>query len=114
VGLCQYYRRFVPNFSAIAAPLHALTKKGAPFNWTSECQTAFDQLKDALTSASVLALPNDEGQFILDVDASDREIGGVLSQMQNGEERPICYASQLYDKHQQSHNVTHKELLSLW
>ena len=113
VGLCQYYRRFVPNFSAIAALLHALTKKGAPFNWTAECQSAFDQLKDALSSASVLALPNDEGQFILDTDASDRAIGAVLSQIQNGEERPICYASQLYDKHQQNYNVTRKELLAL-
>ena len=113
VGLCQYYRRFVPNFSAISAPLHALTKKNAPFIWTPQCQSAFDQLKDALTGASVLALPNDEGQFILDTDASDKAIGAVLSQIQNGEERPICYASQLYDKDQQNYNVTRKELLAL-
>jgi len=46
IGLCQYYRRFVPNFSGIASPLHALTKKGARFEWTAECQSAFDQLKD--------------------------------------------------------------------
>ena len=113
VGLCQYYRRFVPNFSAIAAPLHALTKKGAPFIWTAECQNAFEQLKEALTSADVLALPDDEGHYILDCDASDKAIGAVLSQIQNGEERPICYASQLYDKHQQNYNVTRKELLAL-
>jgi len=113
VGLCQYYRRFVANFSTIAAPLHALTKKGAPFIWSAECQNAFEQLKNALTSANVLALPNDEGQFILDCDASDKAIGAVLSQVQNGEERPICFASQLYDKHQQNYNVTRKELLAL-
>jgi len=113
VGLCQYYRRFVPNFSAVAAPLHALTKKGAPFKWTHECQVAFQQLKDALVSADVLALPSDEGQFVLDCDASDLAIGAVLSQVQNGEERPICYASQLYDSHQKNYNVTRKELLAL-
>ena len=113
VGLCQYYRRFVPNFSAIAAPLHALTKKGAPFLWTAECHSAFEQLKEALVSADVLALPNDEGHYILDCDASEKAIGAVLSQVQNGEERPICYASQLYDKHQQNYNVTRKELLAL-
>ena len=62
-------------------------------------------------SADVLALPNDEGQFVLDCDASDKAIGAVLSQIRNGEERPICYASQLYDKHQQNYNVTRKELL---
>ena len=113
VGLCQYYRRFVPNFSAIAAPLHALTKKGTPFVWSAECQSAFDQLKAALLSADVLALPNDEDQYVLDCDASDRAMGAVLSQIQNGEERPICYASQLFDKHQQNYNVTRKELLAL-
>ena len=64
-------------------------------------------------SADVLALPNDEGQFVLDCDASDLAIGSVLSQVQNGEERPICYASQLYDSHQKNYNVTRKELLAL-
>jgi len=113
IGLCQYYRRFVPNFSGIAAPLHALTKKGARFTWTAECQTAFDHLKEILVGADVLALPTDEGTFILDCDASDKAIGAVLSQIQDGEERPVCYASQLYDKHQQNYNVTRKELLAL-
>jgi len=113
VGLCQYYRRFVPNFSEIAAPLHALTKKGARFDWTPQCQSAFEQLKRCLTSADVLALPTDEGTFILDCDASDNAVGAVLSQVQNGEERPIFYASQLYDKHQRNYNVTRKELLAV-
>jgi len=44
VGLCQYYRRFVPTFSDIAAPLHALTKKGARFEWAPECQSSFDRI----------------------------------------------------------------------
>jgi hypothetical protein len=113
VGLCQYYRRFVPRFSEIAVPLHALTKKGTRFIWTKECQSAFDTLKNALISADVLALPNETDMFILDCDASDVAIGAVLSQVQNGEERPICYASQLYDKHQQNYNVTRKELLAV-
>ena len=113
IGLCQYYRRFVPNFSAIAAPLYDLTKKHVPFVWSTECQQAFDSLKRSLTSADVLALPDDEGMFILDCDASEKSIGAVLSQIQNGEERPICYASQLYDRHQQNYNVTRKELLAM-
>jgi len=113
VGLCQYYRRFVPNFSAIAAPLYNLTKKGAHFVWSRECQSAFDSLKSSLIGAEVLRLPDEEGLFILDCDASDQAIGAVLSQVQNGEERPVCYASQLYDKHQKNYNVTRKELLAL-
>lgn len=113
VGLCQYYRRFVPRFSEIAAPLHALTKKGARFIWNEECQSAFNTLKSALVGADVLALPNETDSFILDCDASDQAMGAVLSQVQNGEERPICYASQLYDSHQQNYNVTRKELLAV-
>ena len=113
VGLCQYYRRFVPSFSEIAAPLYALTKKGVQSHWSTECQTAFDQLKAALTSAPVLALPRDEGEMTLDCDASNRSRGAVLSQIQDGVERPICYASQLYNKHEANYNVTRKELLAV-
>jgi len=113
VGLCQYYRRFVPNFSETAAPLYALTKKGAHFQWTSDCQHAFEQLKASLTSAPVLALPDDDGEFILDCDASNHSIGAVLSQIQDGVEKPVCFASQLYNKHEFNYNVTRKELLAV-
>ena len=113
VGLCQYYRRFVPNFSEVSAPLHALTKKNVRFQWTAECQNAFDQLKLALTEAPVMALPNDQDEFILDCDASNHSIGAVLSQVQDGVERPICFASQLYNKHEVNYNVTRKELLAV-
>jgi len=113
VGLCQYYRRFVPNFSEIAKPLHELTKKGVRFHWSDECQQAFDKLKSTLAGAPVLALPRDEGNFILDCDASETAIGAVLSQVQDGEERPICYASQLYNRHEKNYNVTRKELLAV-
>ena len=113
VGLCQYYRRFVPRFSAIAAPLHALTMEGSSFVWTAQCQQAFTDLKDALTRADVLALPNEEGRFILDCDASDYGIGTVLSQTQNDVERPVCYASRLFNKHERNYNVTRKELLAV-
>ena len=113
VGLCQYYRRFVPRFSDIAAPLHALTQKGARFVWTDQCQQAFEALKAALISADVLALPREKGQFILDCDASYFGIGTVLSQVQDGVERPVSYASQLFNKHEGNYNVTRKELLAV-
>ena len=113
VGICQYYRKFVPNFSEIAAPLHALTKKGARFIWDDSCQAAYEHLKNALTTAPTLALPNDEGEFLLDCDASDHAIGAVLSQVQDGVEKPICYASQLYNRHEKNYNVTRKELLAV-
>ena len=49
VGLASYYRRFVKDFATVAKPLHKLTKKYARFNWTNECQEAFEQLKSQLT-----------------------------------------------------------------
>ena len=82
-------------------------------HWTDDCQRAFNELKSALSGAPVLALPRDEGEFILDCDASDIAIGAVLSQVQDGEERPLCYASQLYNKHERNYNVTRKELLAV-
>src|SRR6218665_2774057 len=59
LGLCTYYRKFVPEFAHVARPLHALTKKDVKFAWTEECNAAFDQLKKLLTEAPVLMLPRD-------------------------------------------------------
>jgi hypothetical protein len=113
LGLCGYYRRFVEKFSDIAAPLHAMTKKNTPFNWTEECQKSFDTLKQKLTEASILALPCDVGGYVLDTDASDHGLGAVLSQVQDGEERVICYASRLYSDAERRYCVTRKELLAV-
>jgi len=70
-----YYRRFVRDFLSIAAPLFALMKKDVQFVWTDKCQTAFDSPKTRLTSAPILAIPTDEGTYILDTDASDSGLG---------------------------------------
>src|SRR6218665_664524 len=79
MGLCSYYRKFVPDFARIGRPLHAMTKKDTRFIWTEECNEAFLSLKTHLTEAPILALPNDIGSFILHTDASGESIGGVLS-----------------------------------
>ena len=63
-----------------------------------ECQQAFDTLKFKLMSEPILALPNDEGVYQLDCDASDTGLGSVLSQVQNGVERVIAYASRTLSK----------------
>ena len=81
LGLCSYYRRFVKNFSKIAAPLYQLTQKDQIFNWTPNCQDAFNQMKNCLTEAPILAYPDFGKEFILDTDASRLVIGGILSQI---------------------------------
>jgi hypothetical protein len=87
LGLAGFYRRFVKDFSTIAAPLNELTKKGVVFLWGAAQDNAFDELKRLLTSAPLLALPNFNKQFEIECDASGIGIGGVL--MQEG--RPIAY-----------------------
>lgn len=82
LGLASYYRRFVPSFAKLAHPLHALTRKGAVFDWDSNCQKAFDSLKRRLTEAPVLAYPQFDRNFILETDASGMGLGAVLSQVQ--------------------------------
>jgi len=92
LGTTGYYPRFVKNFSAIAAPLFGLLKKVVRFNWTAECQQAFDTLKLKLMTEPILALPNDAGTYVIDTDASDFGLGAVLSQEQFGTEKVIAYA----------------------
>lgn len=113
IGLCSYYRRFIRDFSLLAAPLFALTKKGRAFEWGSACQEAFDQLKTALTTAPILALPRDDGMYVLDCDACDLSIGAVLSQRIDGEERVIAYGSRLLSTAERNYCVTRKELLAV-
>jgi len=69
LGLCSYYRKYVRDFARISAPLHALTRKGATFGWSEECQEAFDLLKNTLISPPILAMPDEEGIFLLEADA---------------------------------------------
>ncbi|KAI4901978.1 hypothetical protein NFI96_025061 [Prochilodus magdalenae] len=113
LGLASYYRRFVQGFADIAAPLHRLTEKGAPFQWTDEADKAFRHLGRVLCAAPVLALPQVGGQFIVDSDASNRGLGAVLSQMQGGQERVIAYYSRALSKQERNYCVTRRELLAV-
>ena len=111
LGLASYYPRYVKGFAKTAAPLHALTKKGQVFKWSPEAQASFEALKEALISPPILAMPSDVGEMILDTDASDTSIGSVLSQVQDGVERVIAYASRSLDRRERNYCVSRKELL---
>ena len=79
LGLSTYYRRFIPNFASIARPLYQLMEKDCKFNWTDNCEAAFQNLKHALTSAPILTYPTSGDMYILDTDASNTGIGAILS-----------------------------------
>jgi hypothetical protein len=80
LGLAEFYRRFVKDFSTIAAPLNELTKKGIAFEWGPTQDHAFNTFKQKLTCAPLLQLPNFGKTFELECDASGIGIGGVLLQ----------------------------------
>ena len=75
LGLANYYRRFVKDFSRIARPMTQLLTKDQVFQWTDECQQALGDLKEALTSPEVMAYPRGDGEYILDMDACAVSIG---------------------------------------
>ena len=113
LGLVGYYRKYVSGFAGIAKPLYRLIEKGREFKWTSECGAAFDELKARLMTAPFLAFPNFSRTFILDTDASDVELGAVLSQEHEGNKCMVAYASHVLTKAEKRHGATRKELLAV-
>ena len=95
LGLSSYYRKFVPNFAAIAVPLTDATRKGAPNQvmWTEAMQNAFDTLKQRLSSTPILQLPDWNKPFVVRSDASDIGIGAVLLQEDDNILKPVAYIS---------------------
>jgi hypothetical protein len=90
LGFGNYYRRFISRFAEIARPLHELTKKDKIWNWTNECQTAFETLKEHFSTAPVLTMPDTTKPFILETDASKWAIGATLLQKQDDEQIHPC------------------------
>jgi hypothetical protein len=93
LALASFYRRLVPKFAEIAKPLTKLTRKGQKFSWGSTQQEAFEGLKEKLCTTPVLAYPNFKLPFILTTDVCKKEIAAILSQVQDGIERPLAFAS---------------------
>ena len=113
LGLASYWR-FIPKFSQVAAPLYVLTKKDALYQWTPTCQDTFDELKQKLTQAPVLAFPDFSKSFILETDASGSGLGAVLAQEQeDGMVKPICYASRTLQTHEKNYGVSELEALAV-
>ena len=129
LGFCGYYRRFVNQFAQIAGPLHELVNSclhelkvnkrlSVPFahRWSRECQAAFEELKERLTSAPVLAFPDFTQPFRLETDASNDGLGAVLSQLRDGKYRVIAYASRRLrptERNMQNYSSMKLELLAL-
>ncbi|KAF7640601.1 hypothetical protein LDENG_00031180, partial [Lucifuga dentata] len=80
LGFANFYRRFIRGFSSIAAPLTTLTSSKVLFKWSSAAEEAFRDLKSWFSSSPILQLPEPDRQLVVEVDASDVDVGAVLSQ----------------------------------
>ena len=109
IGLAGYYRRFVQDFSKIAAPLTKLTRKGEKYIWTEECTAAFEQLKKRLITAPILKTPSRTGGMVVYSDASGKGLGCVL--MQHG--HVIAYASRQLKPHERNYPTHDLELAAV-
>lgn len=108
LGLIGYYRRFIKNYAVINHPLTQLLKKNA-FQWTEAAQLAFEVLKEAMMTTSVLALPDFNKEFVVETDACDVGIGAVLTQ----DGHPIAYMSKALSPKHQVLSTYEKEFLAV-
>jgi hypothetical protein len=114
LGLTNFYRRFIKDYSKICHPLTSLLKKDAKFHWSSSAEAAFNTLKLAITSDPILRHYNDSLPCILETDASDYAIGAVCSQVSpDGLPHPIAFYSRKLLPAEQNYQVHDKELLAI-
>ena len=115
-NIAHCYRRFIPHFADLSARLSDLTKKDQPqkVRWSEQLEMDFQRLKEQMCTRPVLHCPREEGQFILQTDASKRGIGAVLSQdTSDGEDRPVAFFSKKLLPRETRYSTVEKECLAL-
>ena len=113
LGLTNFYRIFVQGYSAIAKALNRLLCKGQQFGWDEQCESAFQQLKDGLMAAPILATADFDVPFTVYTDASKYALGAILGQVQDTRPRVVAYASRTFNKHECHYSVSEKEALAI-
>jgi transposase InsO family protein len=113
LGLVTYMSKFIPDQAGVCAPLYALLKKDAPFQWTDECSRAFATLKRLLSSAPTLAHYSSRAPLRLACDASSVGVGAVLSTVTPDGERPVAFASRTLTPAEANYSQLDKEALAL-
>ena len=109
MGLVGYYRRFIEDFSWLAAPINRLTRKGVKFEWDDLCEKVFQELKRRLTSAPILIVPEQGQRYTVYCDASKDGLGCVLMQSR----RVVAYGSRQLKNHEQSYPTHDLELAAI-
>jgi len=113
LGFANFYRRFINNYAEVTLPLTRLTQKNEPWTWTIDCQVAFDNLKEAFTTAPILGHWDPESPMILETDASDRALAAILSIRSNSEVHPITFHSRAFSAAEINYDMHDKKLLAI-
>ena len=114
LGAVNYYRRFISNLSTILAPLNQLLQQGRKWSWGKEQELAFAEAKKQLTSTQVLTHYDPQKPLVLSCDASPYGVGAVIShQLDNGDEKPIAFASRTLSAAEKKYAQLDKEALSI-
>ncbi|XDV33933.1 hypothetical protein PO909_004169 [Leuciscus waleckii] len=115
LGFANFYRRFIRNFSQLAAPLTALTSPRTTFRWSDAAEAAFTKLKDRFVSAPILIAPDSSRQFVVEVDASEVGVGAVLSQRSSTDEKmhPCAFLSHRLSPAERNYDIGNRELLAV-
>ena len=114
LGMCNFFRKFIPKFAHIANPLNQLLRKDAKFQWTDACQEAFDTLKQKLVEPPVLAFADLSLSFQLSTDSSNHAIGYVLEQKdEHGRPRAIAYGGRSLRGSEIAWSISDKECLAV-
>ena len=113
VAFCNYYRRFIKNFSEHSRHLTRLSKKNVKFDWTEDCEKAFKHLKKALMSPTLLQYPDFSKEFCITTDASKKACGAVLTQEHDGRQLPVAYASKVFTQGESNKSTIEQELTAI-
>jgi len=112
LGLANYYRRFIKNFTRVTRPMNTLTRKNIKWQWEKEQQQAFDKLKEIFTTRPVLAAPDLDKEFRVEADASNYATRGVLSMKCSDKlERPVAFISKSLSDMERNYEIHDKEML---
>ncbi|KAF8830708.1 hypothetical protein HHX47_DHR2000968 [Lentinula edodes] len=115
LGFANFYRRFIDNYSGITKVFTKLLRKDSVWNWTPQCSSAFELLKSAFSEAPVLGHYNPDLPVVLECDASDLAIAGILSQLdpETGEIHPIAFHARSMISAELNYDIYDKELLAI-
>ena len=98
----------------LARPLNDLLKKDKTFEWTTECQRSFDELKKRFTEEPVLTMPDHSRPFQIEADASKYASGAVLTQTDiNGDRHPVAFISKTFSPTERNYEIYDRELLAI-